>query len=68
MKSPDRDCYMTQPQAAAMLAVSVRYLRASTCPKTLLPSLKPGGRPLIRYKLGDVLDWADSRSTLRRAS
>ncbi len=54
-----RDQYLRQPTAAAFLAVSVRYLRASTCPKTHLESLQPDGRPLTRYKVADLIDWAD---------
>lgn len=47
----------TQKEAAARLGVSVSYLRASGCPKTFLPSLKPGGRPIIRYSPAEVAEW-----------
>lgn len=47
----------TQKEAAAAIKVSVSYLRASTCPKTFLPSLKPNGRPLVRYVPSEVEAW-----------
>lgn len=48
----------TQKEAAAALRVSVSYLRASNCPKLFLPSLRPGGRPLLRYDPEQLLAWA----------
>ena len=52
---------MTQKEAAALLRVSVAYLRASSCPKLLLPGNGPRGRPTVRYRLEDVLAWANAR-------
>lgn len=48
---------LTQKEMAGRLRVSVSYLRASGCPKTFLPSLKPGGRPIIRYSPEEVERW-----------
>lgn len=66
------DELLTQKEAAAMLRVGVSYLRASDCPKVLLPPAR-GRRPLVRYRRTDVLAWADgwaTRATVpqRRAS
>jgi hypothetical protein len=47
----------TQKEAAAAIKVSVSYLRASTCPKMFLPSLKPNGRPMVRYVPAEVEAW-----------
>ncbi len=55
--------YLTQKQAAAVLQVSVSYLRASSCPKVLLPGNGKRGKPLVRYRQLDLLAWANSRST-----
>jgi len=52
---------LTQKEAADLLAVSVSYLRASSCPKVLLPGTGPRGKPLVRYVHADVLGWALSR-------
>jgi hypothetical protein len=54
---------LTQKQAAAMLAVSVSYLRASSCPKVLLPSGGKVGKPVVRYQRQDVLAWCLARRT-----
>jgi hypothetical protein len=48
----------TQPEAAAYLNVSVAYLRASSCPKVLLPAVR-GRKPLVRYSPEDVRSWID---------
>ncbi len=56
---PDR--LFTQKEAAALLNVSVSYLRASSCPKVLLPGTGPRGKSLVRYLKADVLSWALSR-------
>jgi hypothetical protein len=55
----------TQKEAARHLKVSVSYLRASSCPKMLLPSLKPGGRPLVRYSRVEVEKWLRDHHTDR---
>lgn len=58
---------MRQKQAAAMLDVSVSYLRASDCPKVLLPS-SSGKRSLVRYRESELLAWAEkwtARSTIK---
>jgi hypothetical protein len=52
---PDR--LWTQPEAAAYLGVSARYLRESGCPKVLLPGNGPKGQPLVRYRPADVEAW-----------
>lgn len=60
-----------QKAAAALLGVSVAWLRASECPKVLLPGNGPKGRPVVRYRLSDIEAWAEqrtARSTLKRAS
>jgi hypothetical protein len=53
---------LTQREAATLLRVSVSYLRASSCPKHLLPGNGPRGRPLVRYLRDEVLAWATARS------
>jgi hypothetical protein len=55
---PDR--LMTQRESAAYLDVSVSYLRASSCPKLLLPGTGPRGKPLVRYRLSDLDAWTGS--------
>jgi hypothetical protein len=52
-----------------MLGVSVAWLRASECPKVLLPGNGPKGRPVVRYRERDLLAWAErhtKRSTMLR--
>lgn len=56
------DELLTQQEAALLLKVSPRYLRASDCPKVLLPPAR-GRRPLVRYRRADVLAWAGSWRT-----
>jgi hypothetical protein len=51
------DELLTQSEAAKLLKVSVSYLRASDCPKILLPSAG-GKRPLVRYRKSALLAWA----------
>lgn len=49
-----------------MLGVSVSYLRASDCPKVLLPS--NGKRSLVRYRESELIAWAEkwtARSTIQ---
>lgn len=60
---PDRGPLLRQREAAVMLGVSVAYLRASNCPKVLLPGNGPKGRQLVRYDQGDLRAWADARNT-----
>jgi len=61
----------TQQQAADYLGVSTRYLRASGCPKVLLPGNGPKEQPLVRYRPADVEAWLQAwhteRPPLRRA-
>lgn len=57
------DELLTQREAAGVLRVSVAYLRASSCPKLLLPGSGPRGKPLVRYLRSDVLSWALARRT-----
>ena len=56
----------TQFEAALYLGVSARYLRASDCPKILLPGTGPKGKKLVRYDPADVKAWADHCRSLRR--
>lgn len=51
---------VTQKEAAAYLGVSVSYLRASSCPKVLLPGTGPRGKPMVRYRVRDLDQWADA--------
>jgi hypothetical protein len=55
------DGLLTQKEAARLLAVGVSYLRASNCPKLLLPGTGDAGKPLVRYLRSDVLGWALAR-------
>lgn len=55
--SVDPDALLTQREAAALLKVSASYLRASSCPKRLLPGNGAAGKPLVRYVRHEVLDW-----------
>lgn len=60
------DAFLTQKEAAALLRVSVSYLRASDCPKVLLPSR--GKRSLVRYRESEMMAWTErwtARSTLQ---
>ena len=62
---------LTQREAARLLRVSASYLRASSCPKHLLPGNGPRGRPLVRYLRDEIFTWACTRSLsqhLRRVS
>lgn len=56
----------TQHEAATYLGVSERYLRASDCPKLLLPGTGPKRKPLVRYAPVDVRAWADGYRVTRR--
>lgn len=51
----------TQKDAAAYLRVSPAYLRASSCPKILLPGNGKKGRPMVRYRVEDLVAWAERR-------
>jgi ribosomal protein S12 len=55
--SPER--LVSQREAAAFLCVSQSYLRASACPKVLLPGNGPKDRPLVRYRLSEVATWSE---------
>ena len=55
--------FLTQREVANLLRVSVSYIRASSCPKVFLPSLKPGGRALVRYERLAVEQWIQERQT-----
>ena len=50
---------VSQKEAAAFLHVSQTYLRASSCPKVLLPGNGPKDRPLVRYRLSEVATWSE---------
>jgi hypothetical protein len=56
----------TQAEAAEYLCVSQRYLRASSCPKILLPGTGMRGKPLVRYSPADVRGWAEQRRATKR--
>jgi hypothetical protein len=59
----------TLKEAAEAARVSPSYLRLSDCHRVYLPSTRPGGRPLLRFRPDDVRAWADAHSTkLRIAS
>jgi hypothetical protein len=64
--SRNREHYWTQRDAAGFLSVSPRYLRASSCPKVLLPGTGKAGRPLVRYEREAVRAWAASHRSDRR--
>jgi hypothetical protein len=57
---------LTQKEAASLLRVSVSYLRASSCPKQLLPGNGPRGRQVVRYLRDEVLGWGAARSQAPR--
>jgi hypothetical protein len=50
---------VAQREAAAFLGVSQSYLRASSCPKVLLPGNGLKDRPLVRYRLSEVASWTE---------
>ena len=52
---------LTQHEAAELLRVSVSFLRASSCPKHLLPGNGFRGKPLVRYVRSEVLSWFNAR-------
>ena len=64
--SHDGERLWTQAEAAEYLCVSQRYLRASSCPKILLPGTGTRGKPLVRYSAADVRGWAAQRRATRR--
>ena len=55
------DRLLRQREAASFLGVSVSYLRASNCPRLLLPSNGRGTKPFLRYRLSELLAWACAR-------
>jgi hypothetical protein len=57
------DRLLRQKEAAVMLGVSVAWLRASSCPKVLLPGNGPKGRDIVRYDPADLRAWAADRNT-----
>lgn len=59
---------LTQKEAAAYLRVSPAYLRASSCPKILLPGNGKKGRPMVRYRVEDLIAWAERRLMRRPRS
>ncbi len=52
---------LTQKEASAYLRVSPAYVRASTCPKILLQGNGKKGRPMVRYRVEDLIAWAERR-------
>jgi hypothetical protein len=52
---------LTQKAAAKLLSVSPSYLRASSCPKQLLPGNGPKRKELVRYLRDEVLAWGTAR-------
>lgn len=62
------DALWTQQEAAEHLRVSARYLRASSCPKVLLPGNGRTKKPLVRYDPAQVRRWWEARRvSLQRA-
>ena len=59
------DHLWTPAEAAYFLGVSQRYLRASRCPKVLLPGNGAKGQPIVRYDPKAVREWAAQWSTTR---
>jgi hypothetical protein len=58
-----------QSEAAAYLRVSETYVRKSSLRKIFLPSLRTGGRPMLRYDPADVRAFGRERERkLRRVS
>jgi hypothetical protein len=51
---------LTQKEAAAWLRVSVSWLRASSCPKRLLPGNGSAGKPVVRYDPRQVEEWIEA--------
>jgi hypothetical protein len=62
-----QDDLLTQREAASLLRVGVSYLRASDCPKVLLPGNGAKARPLVRYRRSEVMAWAE-RWTVRASA
>lgn len=60
MSAHDPDALLRQREAAALLSVSVAWLRASSCPKYLLQGNGPKRKPVVRYRREDVLRWRES--------
>ncbi len=56
---------LRQKEAAALLSVSVNYLRKSDAPRVLLPSNEPGAAPLLRYDYAKLLEWARAHDALK---
>ncbi len=54
------DRLWSQKEAAYHLGISVSYLRASVCPKVLLPGNGPKAKPIVRYRARDVEAWAET--------
>jgi hypothetical protein len=61
-REEDLPTEMTQREAARVLRVSVSFLRASSCPKHLLPGNGPRGSALVRYLRSEVLAWGATRA------
>jgi len=57
-ENPTTPELLTQKAAAALLSVSVSWLRASDAPRLLLPGHGPSGCPVLRYPRGALLEWA----------
>ncbi len=58
---------LRQKEAAVVLGVSVAWLRASTCPKVLLPGNGPKGQAIVRYDTADLDAWKETHKTKRKA-
>jgi hypothetical protein len=59
---------LTQQEAAGMLRVSTRYLRASSVPKVLLPGNGTSRKPLVRYDPLAIRAWWERNSATNRYS
>ena len=64
---PSDEPLVRQRVAAHALNVSASYLRASDCPKVLLPGNGPKGQKIVRYRMSDVWKWVEGR-TRRKVS
>ena len=54
----DRPLVWKQKEAAKAVGVSPSYLRATSCPKVLLPGNGAKGKPLVRYLPEEVMAWS----------
>ena len=58
----DDDCYYTGPELEERLGIRLPFWRTPDLPWRM-PSVQIPGRRLALYRVGDVLDWLDKRSS-----